>query len=339
MNLIDTIITLLKQKENFAIATIINRSGSAPRDVGTHMLICKDGTIAGTIGGGILEANVQHLAKDVITNKQPVVDQFVLSAEDSAGMDMICGGDVRVMIRYINAFDSYNLKLYQSIKEKKQLRDKVWLVTPIPSKSLKAPFLISAYGEKMLAKDDIVEYSGVPNATQAEIIDYNDLELLIEPLNNNGTVYIFGAGHISQQLAPLTKMVGFYTSVIDDRSTFANSKRFPNVDELHVIAQYKNALDGLRVDGDSYLIIVTRGHSHDKTVLSQALKSSAGYIGMIGSRRKRKEIYSALMTEGFGEADFKRVFSPIGININAETPEEIALSIVAELVQQRALRR
>jgi xanthine dehydrogenase accessory factor len=152
----------------------------------------------------------------------------------------------------------------------------------------------------------------------------------------NGTVYIFGAGHVARQLARLTKMADFYTVVLDDREEFANRRRFTNSDEIVVLESFEAAFEDRAFDSHSYIVIVTRGHSHDKTVLAQALQTTAGYIGMIGSRRKRDIIYQKLLAEKFSQADIDRVHCPIGLDIGAETPEEIAVSIVAELILKRA---
>jgi len=130
-------------------------------------------------------------------------------------------------------------------------------------------------------------------------------------------------------------MVNFRTVVLDDRKLFANRERFPEADEVIVLEHFKNAMQGAVIDRDAYIVIVTRGHSHDKTVLSQALKTDAGYIGMIGSRTKRDTIYRQLEKEGFTREEIGKVKSPIGIDIGAETPEEIAISIIGELIHTR----
>jgi xanthine dehydrogenase accessory factor len=130
--------------------------------------------------------------------------------------------------------------------------------------------------------------------------------------------------------------VGFRTVVLDDREEFADRGRFPWVDEIHVLESFERAMDGLVINDESYLVLVTRGHAHDRTVLAQALRTTAGYIGMIGSRRKREAIYAALLEAGFTPRDLERVHCPIGLDIGAETPEEIAVSILAELIQMRA---
>jgi xanthine dehydrogenase accessory factor len=157
----------------------------------------------------------------------------------------------------------------------------------------------------------------------------------IEPLSSYGTVYIFGAGHVSQKLAVLTGMVGFRTVVLDDRVDFANEQRFPTTDSVIVIKDNQKAFQELVIDKESYLVIVTRGHLHDKVILQQALMTDAVYIGMIGSKRKREEIYRALEVEGVQHELLEKVYSPIGLPIGAESPEEIAVSITAELIQAR----
>ena len=149
------------------------------------------------------------------------------------------------------------------------------------------------------------------------------------------TVVLFGAGHVSQQVAPLCEKVGFRVMVLDDRVEYANPVRFTGETEIRVLDSFDDWA-GLPIDAGCYIVILTRGHIHDKTVLGLALRTSAGYIGMIGSRRKRDKIYQALQEEGFTQQDINRVYSPIGLDIGAETPEELAVSIVGELIQVRA---
>jgi len=160
-------------------------------------------------------------------------------------------------------------------------------------------------------------------------------EVLVEPLEARSLLYVFGAGHVSRQIVPLAARVGFHVVVIDDRDAFADPILFPEAEEVRCIP-FKGVMERLVVDGASFLVIVTRGHMGDKAVLAQALRTRPRYIGMIGSRQKRELIYQALLTEGFTQADLDRVHSPIGIEIGAETPAEIAVSIVAELIQVRA---
>jgi xanthine dehydrogenase accessory factor len=160
-------------------------------------------------------------------------------------------------------------------------------------------------------------------------------EVFVEPLISDPVLYIFGGGHVSQKIVPFAGAVGFRVVVIDDRKEFANVEQFPQANEVHQYP-FAGVLERFPVDEFSYIVIVTRGHIHDKVVLEQSLSTLAGYVGMIGSRRKRDMIYEALLEEGFTKEDLSRVHAPIGLDIGAETPEEIAVSIVAQLIQVRA---
>jgi xanthine dehydrogenase accessory factor len=163
----------------------------------------------------------------------------------------------------------------------------------------------------------------------------NELELFVEPLASEPVLYVFGGGHVSLQIVPLSARMGFKVKVVDDRVEFADPNNFPEASNVHQYP-FEGVMDRLSVDESAYLVIVTRGHIHDRTVLTQALKTPAKYIGMMGSKRKSKMVFDALWKEGFTKADIGRVYSPIGLDIGAETPEEIAVSIVGELIKVRA---
>jgi xanthine dehydrogenase accessory factor len=169
----------------------------------------------------------------------------------------------------------------------------------------------------------------------AEVLDGQ--RFLVEALRPTGTVYLFGAGHLSQRIAPLSQSVGFRTVVLDDRQDYANRERFPEPAEIVPLNSF-DVLPALPIDENSYLVIVTRGHLYDRVVLEQVLRSGAAYIGMIGSRSKRDLVFKEMINHGYGEEELARVHAPIGTNIGAETPEELAVSIVGELIQVRAKR-
>jgi xanthine dehydrogenase accessory factor len=160
------------------------------------------------------------------------------------------------------------------------------------------------------------------------------VEFLVEPLCSEPTVYLFGAGHVSEQIAPLARKVQFKVVVLDDRDMFANRDRFPEADEI-IVSPFETCFDRLPIDESSYIIIVTRGHLYDGVVLEQAVKTKARYIGMIGSRKKIRVLYQNLIEKGVARETLEQVRAPIGLEIHSETPEEIAVSIVAQLIQVR----
>ncbi|MFZ2041138.1 MAG: XdhC family protein [Desulfobacterales bacterium] len=148
---------------------------------------------------------------------------------------------------------------------------------------------------------------------------------------------VFGAGHISTFVAALAKTVGFRVTVIDNRAEWADCRRFPQADAVYVL-EFEAAFETLGVSPSAYIVIVTRGHAFDQRVLEQALRTPAACIGMLGSAAKRDKIFTALTAQGFTDQDLGRVHAPIGLPIGAETPAEIAVSIVGELIRVRAGR-
>ena len=157
-------------------------------------------------------------------------------------------------------------------------------------------------------------------------------EVFLEPVLPEPHLLILGGGHVGQKVATLAKEVGYRVTVIDDRPEFANRQLFPQADEV-ICESFASALDKIPIDPSTYIVIVTRGHRHDYDCLRRVISSPAGYIGMIGSLRKVKGIMEALAAEGVPEESLARVHAPIGLDIGAETPAEIAVSILAEIIQ------
>ena len=333
---------LIEGGKRGALATIIYQAGSSPRSLGAQMVLGEDGTLVGSVGGGRLEAEVMEGAKGVMEGGKPQRMAFHLTGKDVADTDMICGGEVEVLIEPL---DPEQGDLYRKLVELKEADRRGLLFTLLPTEG-------GPWGKALITEEgDTV--SPLPDGLQGELHDFlkdhpelwqqrkafsvslrRGLHFFVEPIFVEPTLYLFGAGHVAQQIAPLAKMVGFRVVVMDDRPEFANPDRFPVADET-VVEAFERAAERITVDESCYLVIVTRGHLHDYTVLKQFLPSPARYIGMIGSRRKRDTIYKKLREEGFSEEDLSRVHAPIGLDIGAETPEEIAVSIVAEMIKVR----
>ncbi|HWR41708.1 XdhC family aldehyde oxidoreductase maturation factor [Sporomusa sp.] len=338
------VVDLLSCGESIVLATIFQSAGSAPRSAGAKMVVRADGSIIGTVGGGRLEAETIVLAKKVMECRRSVIQAFDLTGTDAAGVGMICGGAGEILLDYIDAGNAENHKVFEAIVSNMDKAQKAWLITELAEEpadgKIRQQCLVEHDGTVIGSFQCEPEFMAKLSSGPAKISIHADIKdgrrFIVEPIRTTGVVYLFGAGHVSQQIARLTDMVGFNTIVLDDRSTFANKERFPKA-EIVVIDTFK-PLPELVINKDSYLVIVTRGHLHDSIVLEQALRTTAGYIGMIGSKKKRDKLFQALEAQGFSKEDLKRVYSPIGIDIYAETPEEIAVSIVAELIKARVER-
>lgn len=344
VKLYQDILRLLEQGESFVLATILANYGSTPRTAGSKMLVRRDGSIIGTIGGGQVEAKVIELAPEIMQTKKALVREYNLNRDIAGQMDMICGGHLKVLLDYMSAEDANLREIYHALSKAVAARQKAVLISPVPDGEAAAAAgrlcLVVDGGRKVgtffAQPEELAELLQAANSRYPQVVTVGGRSFLVEQISNNGTVYIFGAGHVSLQVARLAKTVDFVTVVLDDRAEFASKERFPFADRVEVLSAFDQELAELGVDEDSYVVIVTRGHAHDKTVLARALCSKACYIGMIGSKSKRDTIYKALINEGYDSNLIAQVHSPIGLSISAETPEEIAVSIVAELIKARA---
>jgi len=333
---------LVQEGVSFAVATIFDKTGSAPRTAGAKMVVRPDGSIVGTIGGGRLEADAIELAREALASRWTRIQSFDLTSKDAAAMDMICGGKGEILIDFVDAADESNRAVCQAADEILERKEKAWLITALGrGMASRQQCLVRRDGTLVGKLDADPAFLAKLTAGPAKISIHAEAldgpRFLVEPIRRAETAYIFGAGHVSQRVAPLCESVGFRTVVLDDRAEYASRARFPQPSELMVVKTFA-PLPELPVDEDSYLVILTRGHLHDKTVLEQALRTNAGYIGMIGSKRKRDMVYQALLEQGYGKEDLARVCSPIGVDILAETPEELAVSIVGEMIKVRAER-
>jgi xanthine dehydrogenase accessory factor len=247
------IVRLRRAGKKCALATIVSARGSIPSYESAKLLIREDGSIAGTIGGGCVEAQVLTAAREVIETGKPKHMTFDLSGDKLHDSGLICGGE---------------------------------------------------------------------------------LEVFVEPVLPQPVAFIFGGGHISKSLSKVASLAGFATVIVDDRESFANRERFPEAEEIHA-AEYEQVFPKLSVNESSYLIIVTRGHKDDLRVLRLAAATPARYVAMIGSRRKVIEIVKELEKDGVPAPALERIHAPMGLDIGAITPEEIAVSVVAEMIAVR----
>jgi xanthine dehydrogenase accessory factor len=254
VDVFEEIVALRRAGRKGALATIVAVRGSIPSFQTAKMLVRDDGSIAGTIGGGCVEAEVWEAARGVIASGKPATLRFDLNQNPKYDTGLVCGGS---------------------------------------------------------------------------------LEIFVEPVEPPARLTIFGAGHVGFELYQAARGAKFEVVVVDDREAYANRERFPEAREV-IAAPYEQACAGLAPGEHDYLLIVTRGHHDDMRVLRWAVGTEAGYIGMVGSQRKAISIVKELTAEGLAAERLARVHSPAGLDIGSVTPEEIAVSIVAEMI---ALRR
>ena len=324
---------MLAQGENVILATIIADSGSTPRGAGARMAIFSDGGFTGTVGGGALEYKIQQMAPELFMDKKSLIKSFTLSPNEKEDLGMICGGSVTVYIQYISANDekTRNLFAYGSSLFTQNLDS--WLVTDITDETdwNMSIHIMDANGGDMphdMQEKGLFSYRGI----QVEI---SGKKYYSEPLTKAGRTYVFGGGHVSQELVPLLSHLGFSCFVFDSLPKFASKELFPAAEGL-IVGNFDDIAASIDITGKDNIVIMTRGHVFDSAVQAQALRRKPRYIGVIGSRSKIAAVSKKLREQGFSQEEIDTVHTPIGIDIKADTPAEIAVSIAAELIKVRA---
>ena len=333
-----SVLNRLANGEPVAFATIFENVGSSPRGAGAKMAIFSDGSILETIGGGKLEAMAIEAALEAIRTGSGRLIRFDLTNEDAARSDMICGGYGEILISVLNGADAAVRSVFAAAANAEAANETGWLITRFAAEGGPNQFcFIAADGEKTApfkGEDfDLATLKGTPGRIGVHSGILERADIYLETVRPAERIYIFGGGHVAKETALLCNLASFRTIVIDDRAEYVSAERFPNSERVHV-ESYAD-LSRFRITERDYIVILTRGHLGDYDVLKWALTTEAAYIGMIGSASKREKIYRRLRDEGFGDAAIRRVISPIGIQIAGETPFEIGVSIVAQLIDFR----
>ena len=341
---IDQAMQLMNQGQNFVMASIIEQKGSAPRGTGTKMFIT-DTQIYGTIGGGAMEAQVIATARDqVLQTRKPVLLKFDLKPEKAAECGFLCGGECSILLYFLDGNQDETKRLFREWKRVIEEGKKAWVIyvwRDTPQEGQACQLLLSIQNEGLIGHfkgNEKVRENLIMNPIRVAIHGDTQTEnqYYLEPLFSGGTIYLFGAGHVSKEVAALASNLDFNVIVFDDRAEFTNQDRFPGC-EIQVLESF-GRIPVMELSDESYVLIITRGHLHDKEVLAWALNQNPYYIGMIGSNTKRDGIYEDLKRQGVKKEALDRVFCPVGLNIGAQTPAEIGISILSQLILKRGER-
>lgn len=319
----------LARGEKGALATIIRKLGAAPRGTGAKMFVTEQGASYGTIGGGKVELEIIQEALSVIQKNRPKTIEYRMDSASVEGAGMICGGNIDIFVEPVGEAQK---DVYRAAADLERQAKPGLMATTLSE---------AGFEKTVLAEGERIAGGPVPNGVGEQFSSYLKGKapviagnVLVEPILFSPVVYIFGAGHISLFLSKIASMVDFSVTIIDDRSEFANVERFPEADQV-MVEPFDKVFDRLQFQGKEYVVIVTRGHAWDATVLEETMKRPTRYVGMIGSRRKTRIIMEHLRQKGIDPERLAAVHSPIGLDINAETPEEIAVAIVAEMIKVR----
>ncbi|MFZ3130779.1 MAG: XdhC/CoxI family protein, partial [Desulfosporosinus sp.] len=344
------------QKLEAALITVISVLGSTPRKPGAKMLVFADGTMVGTIGGGCGEAKGRREALNVIAASTSKIYHLNMTADIAQEEGMVCGGIMGLFIDYLGSQNPVELtNLHKDYLSSLESCDNPILVTVIEAAEERL------IGKKLFLKNngDVLGDLGLEELNRVamesaktglrscrpQLISLDSefapwvssvtkaaYRLLLEPPSADVQLLILGAGHIALPLATMAKIIGYEVTVVDDRPSFANSVRFPSADTI-ICDDFERALDAISINPQTFVVIITRGHRYDKVCLRKVINQPAAYIGMIGSRKRVKALLAELEEEGVSNKLLQKLYAPIGLKIGAETPEEIAVSILGELIQ------
>ena len=344
---IDGAIELLGDGQPCVLATVVRTNGSTPQKAGAMLLVRQDGTGVGTLGGGCVEGDIWFAAKEILRQGSgPEFKDYYLNEDVAARDGLVCGGTMYFFLEPFREASEF-LPFAKEVASAYEGGDAVALATvvKVPEGSgitLGAKLLlrlggsvVGSLGTADLDTQAIEVASKLAEVGSAESLNTSDgTEIFIEGFTTPPTLVMVGGGHVGKATADLAHSLGYRVIVVDDRPEFANQERFPYAEQV-LVAPYEQWSSEVSLNLNSFVVVATRGHRFDDLALESALDTPSRYIGLLGSRRKTLMIYQRLVQQGTSTERLKQVRSPIGLDIGALTPEELAVSIMSEIVMVR----
>ena len=326
------------------VATVVKTSGSTPQKPGAKLLVRADGSGVGTLGGGCVEGDIWFAASQLLKSGGSAEMRDYELNEDLAAQDgLVCGGTMYFLldpVRKETPESDFNDEVIAAYEGGAPVSVASLMNVPDGSELV--------VGSKLLVRengstagslgDEKLDANAINEARRLMAMGKNDYittesgaEFFIEAYTTPPTLVLAGGGHVSKAISNIASTLGFRIFVIDDREEFSSAERFPEA-ELTVVSDYGSAFEKLPIGTNSFIVIATRGHRYDASATASAMRTPASYVGLLGSKRKTILIYEELFAQGFTMDEVQAVRSPIGLDISARTPQEIALSIMSEIV-------
>ncbi|HUY89960.1 MAG TPA: XdhC family protein [Pirellulales bacterium] len=340
--LISDLVDAQKSGRPVVYCRLVETRGSTPQKAGAAMLVFADGSQAGTLGGGCVEAEVKRRALAAFDEGQAEITSFQLDSDYGWDDGLICGGRMQILVEPLVKADANGyFQTYLELLDRGEGCIEA-IVFDAEKSGLPAPacYLFDAQG-RLVAADLQADLPTAPPAVLEHLPPLADRPraraergVAYLPVLPRCRLLIVGGGHIGQAVGNWAADLGFDVWVVDDREEFVSPTRFPRAERL-ICGEIGPTLKNLEITPDTYCIIVTRGHNHDEEALFHLVNRQARYVGLIGSRRKIKLIFDDLEAEGVSAEALAKVYAPLGIDIGSQTVPEIAISILAELVAHR----
>ena len=350
-DVLDDIVTWYREGGTFGLATVVNTFRSAPRPPGAAMAVSAGGEVVGSVSGGCVEGAVYELAQEVIESGDSVVQRYGVSDDDAFSVGLTCGGIIDLIVEPVNRT---SFPEFEDVAASIERREPVAVATVVSGPG--------AVGARRVIWADRSAGSLAPGESYADRLDaavdddvrgmlaqgltgqrhygrqgerrLDELTVFVHSFAPPPRMLVFGAIDFAAAVARVGKFLGYHVTVCDARAVFATPKRFPEADEVIVKWPHRFLADA-EIDTRTVICVLTHDPKFDVPLLEVALRTPAGYIGAMGSRRTHDDRLKRLREAGMTEEEVARLRSPIGLDLGARTPEETAVSIAAELIQLR----
>ena len=340
-------VRLVETEEPAVLATVVRTKGSTPQKPGAKLLVRKDGTGVGTLGGGCVEGDIWYAAREILRRKGgPEFKDYFLNEEIAARDGLVCGGTMYFFIEPLWEPGEF-LPFGREIMGAYESGNPVSVAMVVKSDSGRG-----VAGAKLLLREDGSTQGALGDpgldalaleaarrvadlGTNEHLMTDDGTELYVEGFTTPPTLVLMGGGHVAKATYDLALLLRYRIYVVDDRPEFANAERFPGAEDTVVVPDYARGLDQVPINANTFIVIATRGHWFDDLALEAAIRTPAKYVGLMGSTRKTILIYQRLAGLGIPVEKLRQVHAPIGLDIGALTPEEIAVSIMSEIVMFR----
>ena len=339
-------IKLLQSGKSGVLATVVRTKGSTPQKSGAMLLVREDGSGVGTLGGGCVEGDIWFAAKEILRRGGgPEFKDYFLNEDIAARDGLVCGGTMYFYLEPVRKEEDF-VPIGDELVNAYEGGEPVGLATVVnvakSGTNLGAKLLLRQDGTTVgTLGNPALDAKAMELAAQvAEVgkiesfITDDGTEVFVEGFTTPPTLIMVGGGHVGKATADLAHNLGYRVYVVDDRPEFANPERFPYAEQT-VVASYESWPKHLDINVNTFIVAATRGHRYDDLALESALTTRARYIGLLGSRRKTIMIYQRLIRQGVPVDRLKHVYAPIGLNIGGLTPEELAVSIMSEIIMVR----
>lgn len=335
---------LAERDEKFVLATVVNTSGSTPQKPGACLLVRSDGSTVGTLGGGCVEGDIWFAAKEALRDEsKPIYKDYFLNEEIAAQDGLVCGGSMYFYIEPILDPTSH-ADLTKAIANAYDGAGSLAVATLVRSTHGTIGNKIRFYpdgktqgtlGNKSLDDEAMkVALSCMPMGRTQRFETSSGDEVFVIAYTTPPSLLLIGGGHVNVATARVAESLGFRVFVADDRQEFANKDRFPMAEKVHV-GSYVDAINQFDITPNTAIVVASRGHQFDDVALESAARTNAGYVGLIGSKRKTLLIYQSMLKNGVSVEKIKSIHAPIGLDLGGRDPSEIAISIVSEILAWR----